>query len=49
MKLCALIMDLRKTFTFDATDSRQQSLPVTRPCLVCHGISFLRRAPVWGI
>jgi len=26
MKLCALIMDLRKTFTFDATNSRQQSL-----------------------
>jgi hypothetical protein len=46
MKLCALIMDLRKTFTFDATNSRQQSL-------LCHQTLFglsrnflLRRAPV---
>jgi hypothetical protein len=33
MKLCALIMDLRKTFTFDATNSRQQSL-------LCHQTLF---------
>ena len=49
MKLCALIMDLRKTFTFDATNSRQQSL-------LCHQTLFglsrnflFETGPGWGI